>query len=71
MVEIVNFMCILPQLKNMYQMVFSSGVSYTTVAPVVLKAENNFSSALWKLNCRLCTLTHFPSRKPILEVLTL
>lgn len=69
MVKTVHFTCILPQLKIIYIRQCLTWVFIHVVAPKVLEAENNFSTALWKMNPRLCGLTHFPSRKPILDVL--
>lgn len=69
MFKTVNFICILPQLKIIYIRQSLTWGFIHAVAPKVLEAENNFLTALWKLNPRLCGLTHFPFRKPILEVL--
>lgn len=66
MVKTVNFTCILAQLKIRYIRQCLTWGFIHIVAPKVLEAEKNVSTALWKMNPRLCGLAHFPSRKPVL-----
>lgn len=63
-----KFSMYLPQLKIIYIRQCLIWGFIHIVAPKALETQN-FSTALWKMNPRLCGLTHFPSRKPILDVL--